>query len=59
MNKLIFEYFLTQYVFFTTNTNSNNIDSFLYLVDSKLIVYPIQSSLISDHFTILFDLNLS
>ena len=26
LNKLIFEYSLTQYVFFTTNTNSNNID---------------------------------
>ena len=27
-NKLIFDYSLTQYVFFTNNTNSNNIDFF-------------------------------
>ena len=33
--------------------------NFLYLADSKLISYPTQSSLISDHFAILFDLNLS
>ena len=32
--------------------------TFLYLNDSKLISYPIQSSLISDHFAILFDLNM-
>ena len=56
LNKLIFEYSLMQHVFFTTNTNSNNID--FYLADSKLISYPTQSSLISDHFTILFDLKL-
>ena len=31
---------------------------FLYLADSNLISYPTQSSLISDHFAILFDLNL-
>ena len=31
---------------------------FLYLADSKLIAYSTQSSLISDHFAILFDLNL-
>ena len=30
----------------------------LYLADSKLISYPTQSSLISDHFAILFYLNL-
>ena len=46
-----------QHVVFTTNTKSNNID-FLYLADSKLMSYPTQSSLISDHFAILFDLNL-
>ena len=28
LNKLIFDYSLTQYVFLTTNTNSNNIDCF-------------------------------
>ena len=32
--------------------------TFLYLADSKLISYSTQSSLISDHFSILFDLNL-
>ena len=32
--------------------------NFLYLADSKLISYPTQSSLISDQFAILFDLNL-
>ena len=58
LNKLIFEYSLTQHVFFNTNTNSNNIDFFLYLVDSNLILYPTQSSLIYDHFSILFDFNL-
>ena len=31
---------------------------FLYLADSKLISYPTQSYPISDHFAILFDLNL-
>ena len=30
----------------------------LYLADSKLFSYPTQSFLISDHFAILFDLNL-
>ena len=30
LNKLIFEYSLTQHVFFTTNTNSNNIDFFIF-----------------------------
>ena len=29
-NKLIFEYSLTQHVLFTTNTNSNNIDFFIF-----------------------------
>ena len=43
---------------FYTNTNSNNIDFFLYLADSNLILYPTQSSLISDKFAILFDFNL-
>ena len=37
LNKLIFEYSLTQHVFFNTNTNSNNIDFFLYLAYSNLI----------------------
>ena len=32
--------------------------TFLYLADFKLISYPTQSFLISDHFAILFDLNL-
>ena len=54
--------FITQHICFTTNTivyyNSNTIDFFLYLADSKLISYLTQSSLISDHFAILFYLNL-
>ena len=58
LNELIFEYSLTKHVCFTTNTNSNTIDFLLYLADSKLISYPTQSYLISDHFAILFDLNL-
>ena len=35
---------------------SNNSDFFLYVADSNLILYPTQSSLISDHFAI-FDFN--
>ena len=31
----------------------------VYLADSNLISYPTQSSLISDHFAILFDFNLT
>ena len=31
---------------------------FLYIADTKLISYPTHSSLIYDHFAILFDLNL-
>ena len=30
LNKLIFEYSLMQHVFFTTNTNSNNIEFFIF-----------------------------
>ena len=55
---LIFEYSLTQHIRFPTNTNGNTIDLVLSLADSNLISYPTQSSLISDHFAILFDLNL-
>ena len=55
---LIFEYSLTQHICFPTNTNGNTIDFVLSLADSNLISYPTQSSLISDHFAILFDLNL-
>ena len=47
-----------QHVFFNTNTNSYNIDFFEYLANSNLISYPTQSSIISDHFAILFDFNL-
>ena len=57
LNDLIFEYSLTQHIRFPTNTNGN-IDLVLSLADSNLISYPTQSSLISDHFAILFDLNL-
>ena len=41
LNKLIFEYSMTQHILFTTKTNSNNI---YFLADSKLISYPTQSS---------------
>ena len=58
LNELIFEYSLTQHIRFPTNTNGNTIDLVLSLADSNLISYPTQSSLISDHFAILFDLNL-
>ena len=47
-----------QHISFPTNTNVNIIDLVLSLADSNLISYPIQMSLMSDHFTILFDLNL-
>ena len=56
-NKHIFEYSLTQNVHFTTNTNGN-VELVVSLADSNLISYPTQSSLISYHFAILFDLNL-
>ena len=49
---------MTQHVHFPTNTNGNTIELFLSLADSNLISYPTQSSLISGHFSILFDLNL-
>ena len=49
---------MTQHIRFPTNTNGNTIDLVLSLVDSNLISYPTHSSLISDHFSILFDLNL-
>ena len=39
-------------------TNGNTIDLVLSIADSNLIPYLTQSSLISDHFAILFDLNL-
>ena len=49
---------MTQHIRFPTNTNGNTIDLVFSLADSNLISYPTQSSLISDHFAILFDLNL-
>ena len=42
---------------FPINTNGNNIYLVLSLADCNLISYPNQSSLISYHFAILFDLN--
>ena len=54
MNALIFKYSLTQHVYFPTNTNCNTIDLVLSFADTNLISYPTQSSLISDHFAILF-----
>ena len=58
LNELIFKYSLTQHIRFPTITNGNTIDLVLSLADSNLISYPTKSSLISDHFAILFDLNL-
>ena len=49
---------MTQHVHFHTNTKYNTIDLVLSLADSNLISYPTTSYLISDHFSILFDLNL-
>ena len=49
---------MTQHIRFPTNTNGNTIYLVLSLTDFNLISYPTQSSLISDHFAILFDLNL-
>ena len=57
LNELIFEYSSTQHVRFPTNNNDNTIDLFLSFL-FNIISNPIQSSLISDHFAILFDLNL-
>ena len=51
-------YSLTQHVRFPTNTNGNTIELVLSRADSNLISYPTQSSLISDHYAILFDFNL-
>ena len=42
-------------IFFNNYPNNK---FFLYLADPNLILYPTQSSLISDHFFILFDFNL-
>ena len=47
-----------KYIRFPTNNNDTTIDLVLSLADSNLISYPTQSSLISDHFAVLFDLNL-
>ena len=54
LNELIFEYSLIRYICFPTNINCNNNNLVLSLADSNLISYSIQSSLISDHFAILF-----
>ena len=58
LNELIFEYSLMQHISFPINTNGNTIDLVFSLADSNLISYPTLSSLISDHFANLFDLNL-
>ena len=48
---------MTKHICLPTNTNGNTIDLVFSLADSNLISYPIQSSLISDQFAFLFDLN--
>ena len=59
LKKLIFEHSLTQHIHFPTISNGNIIDLVLSPSDSNLISSPTQSTLISDHFAILFDLQLS
>ena len=54
----IFDYSLTQHISFLTNTYGNTIDLVLSLADYNLISYHTQSSLIYDHLSILFYLNL-
>ena len=59
IKKLIFEHSLTQHIHFPTISNGNIIDLVLSPSDSNLISSPTQSTLISDHFAILFVLELS
>ena len=59
LKKLIFEHSLTQHIHFPTISNGNIIDLVLSPSDSNLISSPTQSTLISDHFAILFVLQLS
>ena len=58
LKKLIFEYSLTQHIN-SQLYNGNIIDLVLSPSDSNLISSPTQSTLISDHFAILFVLQLS
>ena len=59
LKKLICEHSLTQHIHFPTISNGNIIDLVLSPSDSNLISSPTQSTLISDHFAILFVLQLS
>ena len=59
LKKLIFEHSLTQHIHFPTISNGNIIYLVLSPSDSNLISSPTQSTLISDHFAILVDLQLS
>ena len=59
LKKLIFEHSLIQHIHFPTISNGNIIDLVLSPSPSNLISSPTQSTLISDHFAILFVLQLS
>ena len=59
LKKLIFKHSLTQHIHFPTISNGNIIDLVLSPSDSNLISSPTQSTLISDHFAILFVLQLT
>ena len=59
LKKLICEHSLTQHIHFQTISNGNIIYLVLSPSDSNLISSPTQSTLISDHFAILFVLQLS
>ena len=50
--------YLTQYIHFPTNTNGNYIDLVISPFSSKLVSYPFQRFLISDHFTVTFEMLL-
>ena len=59
LKKLIFEHSLTHHINFPTISYGNIIDLVLSPSDSTLISSPTQITLISDHFAILFVLQLS
>ena len=58
LKRLIFEFSLTQHIHFPTNTNGNCIDLVISPSSSKLVSSPFQSFLISDHFSVTFELLL-
>ena len=55
---LLYEFSLTQHIHFHTNTNGNYIDLVISPSLSKFVSYPFQSFLISDHFSVTFELLL-